>query len=317
MALPTNAVRSYGGGCPPTTLSVDNTTTITVASTSGWVETGTSNPLGTSGPFVIAVNFGESAEEKILIAQGGISGNTLTVWTDGSITGRGYDGTTASTAAAGAVVVPVFSSVEAREANLAVSETVGTITTAGDTLYAAGAANFNRLGIGTAGQVLTVNSGATAPQWSTPRWITTNPTVRIVKTTTQSIASASSYVSVTSFDSSEDFNIGSFTYSASSGSVTVPTGLGGKYLVTGVARFAALTAAANRVGVALLISGSLYTNSAPRNEIPGVTSNLISPNFSGVVTLAAGAVVTLGVVQNSGVAVNITEANLSLTLVSN
>jgi hypothetical protein len=40
------------------------------------------------------------------------------------------------------------------------------ITTAGDTLYGTGSGTFSRLGIGTAGQVLKVNSGATAPEWA-------------------------------------------------------------------------------------------------------------------------------------------------------
>ena len=42
------------------------------------------------------------------------------------------------------------------------------ITTAGDTLYGTGSGTFSRLGIGTAGQVLQVNSGATAPEWAAP-----------------------------------------------------------------------------------------------------------------------------------------------------
>lgn len=42
------------------------------------------------------------------------------------------------------------------------------VTTAGDTVYATAADTLARLGIGTAGQVLTVNSGATAPEWKTP-----------------------------------------------------------------------------------------------------------------------------------------------------
>jgi hypothetical protein len=42
-------------------------------------------------------------------------------------------------------------------------------TTAGDIEYRTATANTNaRLAIGTAGQVLTVNSGATAPEWATP-----------------------------------------------------------------------------------------------------------------------------------------------------
>jgi hypothetical protein len=42
------------------------------------------------------------------------------------------------------------------------------VTTAGDTLYATAADTLARLAIGTAGQVLQVNSGATAPEWATP-----------------------------------------------------------------------------------------------------------------------------------------------------
>ena len=50
-------------------------------------------------------------------------------------------------------------------ANAAIAKS--TLTTAGDTLYR-NATVPTRLGIGTAGQVLTVNSGATAPEWATP-----------------------------------------------------------------------------------------------------------------------------------------------------
>jgi len=42
-----------------------------------------------------------------------------------------------------------------------------TLTTTGDIYYASGANTPARLGIGTAGQVLKVNSGATAPEWGT------------------------------------------------------------------------------------------------------------------------------------------------------
>jgi hypothetical protein len=43
-----------------------------------------------------------------------------------------------------------------------------TVTTAGDLIYGTGAGTVTRRGIGTAGQVLTVNSGATAPEWVSP-----------------------------------------------------------------------------------------------------------------------------------------------------
>ena len=43
-----------------------------------------------------------------------------------------------------------------------------TLTTTGDIYYASSANTPARLGIGTAGQVLKVNSGATAPEWAAP-----------------------------------------------------------------------------------------------------------------------------------------------------
>jgi hypothetical protein len=59
------------------------------------------------------------------------------------------------------------------------------LTTAGDTLYGGTSGAGTRLAIGTAGQVLTVNAGATAPQWSTP----TTGTVTSVSGTTGRITS--------------------------------------------------------------------------------------------------------------------------------
>jgi len=45
--------------------------------------------------------------------------------------------------------------------------------TAGDTLYASGANTLAKLAKGTAAQVLTMNAGATAPEWATPATATT------------------------------------------------------------------------------------------------------------------------------------------------
>jgi hypothetical protein len=70
--------------------------------------------------------------------------------------------TTSSTTAASATAVKSAYDL----ANAAIPKS--TVTTAGDVIYGTGSSAVARLGIGTAGQVLTVNSGATAPQWSTP-----------------------------------------------------------------------------------------------------------------------------------------------------
>ena len=50
-----------------------------------------------------------------------------------------------------------------------ITNTVATaFDAAGDLVYGTGADTFTKLSIGTAGKVLTVNSGATAPEWATP-----------------------------------------------------------------------------------------------------------------------------------------------------
>jgi hypothetical protein len=52
--------------------------------------------------------------------------------------------------------------------NLDTTGMVNPMTTTGDTIYSSSGSTPARLGIGTAGQVLTVNAGATAPEWKTP-----------------------------------------------------------------------------------------------------------------------------------------------------
>ena len=53
-------------------------------------------------------------------------------------------------------------------ANVDTTGMTNPMTTTGDTIYSSSGSTPARLGIGTAGQVLTVNSGATAPEWATP-----------------------------------------------------------------------------------------------------------------------------------------------------
>jgi hypothetical protein len=53
-------------------------------------------------------------------------------------------------------------------ANIDTTGMTNPMTTTGDTIYSSSGSTPARLGIGTAGQVLTVNSGATAPEWATP-----------------------------------------------------------------------------------------------------------------------------------------------------
>jgi hypothetical protein len=70
-----------------------------------------------------------------------------------------------------------------------------TITTAGDLIYGTGSGTFTRRAIGTANQVLAVNSGATAPEWVTP----TTGGMTLLSTTTLSGVSTTINITPTGY----------------------------------------------------------------------------------------------------------------------
>jgi len=77
-------------------------------------------------------------------------------------------------------------------ANLDTTGMTNPMTTTGDTIYSSSGSTPARLGIGTAGQVLQVNSGATAPEWTTPAgggWT-------LIATATPSSATTVSFTSI-------------------------------------------------------------------------------------------------------------------------
>ncbi len=104
---------------------------------------------------------------------------TNATW-NGSTIGTGYGGTGLTTfTSGGAVYATSTSSLTSGTLPITAGGTGATtastafnalspLTTVGDTLYGGASGAGTRLAIGTAGQVLTVNAGATAPQWSTP-----------------------------------------------------------------------------------------------------------------------------------------------------
>ena len=79
--------------------------------------------------------------------------------------------------------------VQAYDAQLA--DVAAVTPTQGDILYVNGGPNIVELGIGTASQVLTVNSGATAPEWAT---ITESFTIALSDEATTDIAVATDVV---------------------------------------------------------------------------------------------------------------------------
>lgn len=144
MALP--ARRAYAGAAPACTLSSDISNSATSFSITG---TTTNWPTTATGPFYMVIDPGLSTEEKVLVG-------ARTTGSLSSVT-RGVDGTSGSAHVAGAVCYPVFTAVDANEANLLAS----TMTTKGDLISTDGS-DPKRVAVGTNGYVLMADSAQTS-----------------------------------------------------------------------------------------------------------------------------------------------------------
>lgn len=136
MALPVR--KSYKGAPVNTTIVAgisDSATTINVASVTGWP---------TSFPYYAVIDPGTAKEEKVRVTN--ISTLQLTV-------ARAQDDTTAVSHDTSAAIYPVFTAVEADEAN----QIASVMTTKGDIISTDGSA-ISRLAVGTNNQVLIADS---------------------------------------------------------------------------------------------------------------------------------------------------------------
>jgi hypothetical protein len=121
---------------------------MTIAAYTGW-------PYG-SEPFYVVLDPGTASEEKVLVTRTGSTDTTLNVTT------RGVDGTTGVSHSSGATIYPVFTAVDADEANAVAS----TLTTKGDVLVHTGSAHA-RQGVGANNTVLVADSAETnGVKWS-------------------------------------------------------------------------------------------------------------------------------------------------------
>jgi hypothetical protein len=204
------------------------------------------------------------------------SSGTAPQWTSASSVGVttisfGSTGLTPSTATSGAVTV-------AGTLALTNGGTGLTSFTAGDLVYFASGTSFTKLGIGTAGQYLTVNSGATAPQWTT------------------AVASG-----VTSFQTSM---AGLTPSTATTGSVTLAGTLGPANGGTGVANNSAATVTSSgnfaytrtltgTTNVTFPTSGTLLSTAAVITPAQGGTG--VANNASSTLTISGAFGTTLTV----------------------
>ena len=137
--------RAYAGASAACTLAAAIASGDTTASLTGTV---TAWPDTANGSFFMVIDPGLSTEEKVLV--GSRSSASLS-----SIT-RGVDGTSAAAHSLGATCYPVFTAVDADQANKITS----TLTTKGDLLATDGSA-LNRLSVGTNAYALLADSTAT------------------------------------------------------------------------------------------------------------------------------------------------------------
>jgi hypothetical protein len=100
------------------------------------------------------------------------------------------------------------------------------ITTAGDLIKGTGSGTFDRLGIGSTGQVLTVTAGA--PVWATPASGSTFAGCSLYKSALQTITTATN--TVLTWDT-ENFDTNTFHNNVTNNSrITIPSGKDGYYL---------------------------------------------------------------------------------------
>jgi len=163
----------------------------------------------------------------------------------------------------------------------------------GDLIAGTGADTFDRLAIGTNGQVLTADSTAsTGMKWAAAA-ASSFVGSSVYNTSNQSINSST--LTAITFNS-ESFDTDTFhSTSTNTSRFTIPSGKGGKYLVSATLNFGS-----NATGVRYI---SLYKNGAAviyGNSIPGSSAGGTAPVMSYVIDLAVNDYIELYAYQSTG-----------------
>jgi hypothetical protein len=186
-------------------------------------------------------------------------------------------------------------------ANLDTTGMTNPMTTTGDVIYSSPGSTPVRLGIGTANQVLTVNSGATAPEWKTP----SSGAASFVgaKATANASTSATNGTWVAIAFQTEDFDTDGFhSTSTNTSRITIPSGKAGKYLFIGAG---GLTGAGGGTGRRFL---TLYKNgsqiAATQQEFTASSLAVMQLQTTAILDLAVSDYIELYILQTSGSAIN-------------
>ena len=174
------------------------------------------------------------------------------------------------------------------------------ITTAGDILYGTAADTVARLGIGTAGQVLKVNSGATAPEWGAASSTPTFVGASVYATTDQTINNATN-TALTWSDELFDTD-GFHSTSTNTSRMTIPAGKAGKYLVAGTSTWT--PDRSGRCQQIIYKNGSIfaYVIAGPMSQSPG-------QNYTLIIDLAVADYVEVFARHDTGTAADVTKSS--------
>jgi len=170
-------------------------------------------------------------------------------------------------------------------------------TTLGDIEYRSATANTNtRLALGTAGQVLQVNSGATAPEWATPASGSTFAGWLIYKTATQTISN-NTWTSMTWESELYDSDAYHSTVTNTS-RATIPSGKAGKYLLN--TNIGWLNGTTGERYVTIYKNGAAVTGADSSYARNTLGANPQTQNVVTIMDLAEGDYVEVKVFQGSG-----------------
>ncbi len=258
------AIRTLGSSVDTTTKALNPSTTLgDIEYRSAIANTNTRLPIGTTG--------------QILSVVGGVPSWVANDVGDITEVQAG----TGISVASGTGPVPVITNTVAT-----------TIDAAGDLLYGTAADTVGRLAIGTAGQVLKVNAGATAPEWGAASGSATFVGVALSDANQQTIANNT--ITVLTWDT-EQFDTDAFhSTSSNTGRITIPAGKNGKYLLIGQTEFAA-----NSTGDRELY---LRKNGSTIKTVytPAIATVFPILSFSAILDLTATDYVEMAVFQTSG-----------------
>ena len=173
-----------------------------------------------------------------------------------------------------------------------------TITTAGDLIKGTGSGTYNRLGIGSTGQVLTVASGA--PSWATPASGATYVGCSVSNSASQSITNATD--TIVTFDTEQWDTNTIHSTATNTGRFTVPTGYAGKWRLSGTLNG---DTSGTNWQLYIFVNGTAFITGFPQfTEIAnGGGTGMFTLSYE--LNLAVADYIELKAYQNSGGAANI------------